>query len=188
MNDGQYIKIEKIKEKWRVNKSNLGKAGEYFVAAKLYLNGFNVYMGGIDDGIDLVARKKEKFYYIQVKTCQDIEGYDSGKFMAKVNLSSLSKFPTNETYLVLVLHFLGINSSIDNVGDHNRYEQEFIVIPTIKLYDFIGKTAGDCILYIYYSMVMENMDDNTWIVKLKHGKNELIADNFLLDSFWQIEI
>ena len=187
MNDKDYQRIEKIKNKLTVERNHLGKAGEYFVAGKLLLNGFNVYNGAIDDGIDLVARKKRKFYYIQVKTCQDIE-YDSGKFIARINLSSLSKYPQNNTFLILVLHLLGPTASLDSIGDHNRYDQEFVVIPANKLSNFFNKITGYAILHIHYSPLMDIQNNIGWIVKLLYGGKEFILDNYLIDSFWQIEI
>ncbi|MCL4386948.1 hypothetical protein M1307_00950, partial [Patescibacteria group bacterium] len=135
MSDKQLKKIEKVKEKLLVSKANLGKAGEYLVAGKLLLSGFNVYTGALDNGIDLVARKSKRFYYIQVKTCQDID-YESGKYIAKVNLSTLLKFPEKRTFLILVLHYLGFNTSLDYMGEHARYDQEFIVLPVEKLVEF----------------------------------------------------
>ena len=187
MNDKELNKIEMVKGRLTVNRANLGKAGEYLVAGKLLLNGFNVYSGAIDDGIDLVAKKRRKFYYIQVKTAQDV-GYDSGKYMAKVNLTTLSKFPQKQTFLVLVLHYLGPNASIDSMGDHNRYEQEYVVLPSEKLLEFFSKSDGHVVFYIYLSFLMDLGKDDSWIIKLKHGGREFILDEFLFDSFWQIEI
>jgi Holliday junction resolvase-like predicted endonuclease len=185
MNDKQYKRVELVKRKLKVAKINLGKAGEHFVAAKLLLNGFNIFQGAIDDGIDLVARKRKKFYFFQVKTCQDVD-YDSGKFMAKINLDTFLKFPKTQSFLVLVLHFLGANASIDSMGDPNRYEQEFIVLPSAKLDEILNKKNGNAVVYLFYSPLMQG--DNQWIVKLKYSGTEYILDDFLFDSFWQVEI
>ncbi|HWY80066.1 MAG TPA: hypothetical protein VNW29_06950 [Candidatus Sulfotelmatobacter sp.] len=187
MNSKQYDKREKVLRKLTVERANLGKAGEFLVAGKLLLNGFNVYNGAIDDGIDLVARKRRKFYYIQVKTCQDID-YDSGKFMAKINLSTLSKYPHKNTFVVLVLHFLGPTTSLDFMGDHTKYDQDYIVLPVNKLISFFQKETGDITFRIYYSILMDLPQNTHWIAKLKYNKRELILDDFMLDSFWQIEI
>ena len=188
MNDKQYRKIESVKNSPNVVRKNLGEAGEYLVAGRLLLNGFNIYKGAIDDGIDLVARKRKKFYFIQVKTCQNI-GYDSGLFMAKVNLGSLNKFPLNQTFVVLVLHFLGQSTSIDNYGDHNTYSQEYVVLPAKKLYEFFKKTDGNVVFRIFNSVLMpytaEKID---WLIKLRYSGIDYILDDYLIDSFWQIEV
>jgi hypothetical protein len=182
-----YKKIEKAKDKLTVSKDRLGKAGEYLVAGKLLLNGFNVYSGAVDDGIDLVARKSRKFYFIQVKTCQDV-GYDSGKFMASINISSFSKYPPRQTFLVLVLHYLGPTSSPDFMGDHNVYEQLFIVLPAEKIFDFFKKKNGKVVFSIQISFVGEHSANEGWIAKLRYGKKDLVLDEFLINSFWQIEV
>lgn len=168
LSDKQYNKVQKAKDVLQVNKAKLGKAGEYFVAGKLLLNGFNVFNGAIDDGIDLVAKKRKKFYYIQVKTCQDL-GYDTGKYMATINLATFSKFPEKQTFLVLVMHFLGPTSSSDFMGDHNVYEQMFVVLPAIKIKEIFGKTSGKTTFYIFNSLVAEQPTDG-WIVKLRYQK------------------
>lgn len=46
----------------------LGKAGEYAVMSELLFWEFNVSSMIVDDGIDLVASKDNKFFHIQVKT------------------------------------------------------------------------------------------------------------------------
>jgi len=187
MNNKQYDKIQKVKNRLYVKRHNLGEAGEYLVAGKLLLNGFNIYKGAIDDGIDLVARKRKKFYFIQVKTCQNI-GYDSGEFMARINLSSLSKFPENQTFLVLVLHYLGSSSSVDNMGDHNTYEQEYVVLPYVTLKDFFQKNNGTVVFRIYNSLIMPYKKDIKWLIKLRYNRTDFILDEFLFNSFWQIEV
>ncbi len=52
-----------------VNTLYLGKAGEYAVASELLFWGFNVSMMAVDQGIDLIAEKENRFFHIQVKTC-----------------------------------------------------------------------------------------------------------------------
>ena len=54
MDDEYGTEEEKI---LNLDKQYLGKAGEYLTAGKLLLNGFNIFAGAIDEGIDIVASK-----------------------------------------------------------------------------------------------------------------------------------
>lgn len=166
-------------------KSYLGQAGEYLTAGKLLLNGFNVFQSAIDDGIDIVASKDNKFYKIQVKTCQDIEGYDSGKYMANVNLSTLSLHDPKSTYVVFVIHYLNAQISLDNAGDHNTYDQNYIVLPAEKIFELIGKTEGHAVINIRSTLVSD-MNGEGYIYKAVHKGKEIILDDYLIESFKQI--
>ncbi|HRN96907.1 MAG TPA: hypothetical protein PLZ58_00450 [Candidatus Saccharibacteria bacterium] len=166
-------------------KDYLGQAGEYLTAGKLLLNGFNVFHGAIDDGIDIVASKDNRFYKIQVKTCQDIEGYDSGKFMANVNLSTLSKHDVKTTYVVFVVHYLNGQISLDNAGDHNTYDQDFIVLPAQKIFDLVGANNGHAVINIRSSLVTDDHGKD-FMYKAIHKGNVLVLDDYLIESFAQI--
>lgn len=171
---------EKKKERFfsshiHLDKANLGKAGEYLVAGKLLLSGFNVYLSGIDDGIDLIARKRNRFIYIQVKTCQDID--DDDKYTAKVNAITLNRFPPQQTFLVFVLHSLGF---LDLIGDHTSYIQDYVVVPVSNLNQAIGKMNK---AYTVRISVDRNKECS---VKAKIGKKELDLADCVLNSFWQL--
>ena len=76
------------------------------------------------------------------------------------------------------------------MGDHNRYDQEYIVLPIKVVEEFIGRTEGNVTVYIYNSLTMPSprKKDEIWIMKLRYGGKDLILDDFLFDSFWQIEV
>ncbi len=173
-----------IDEVSSVNRAKLGKGGEFIVAGKLLLNGFKVYLETIDDGVDLIASKSDNFYYFQVKTCQDVD-YDSGKFIANLNIDTFKKSPSKNTFLVLVLHYLGPNLSIDNFGNHNIYDQMVIPIPGIDVINFLEKKSGRCTLSINLSLLMDGHYDH--IVWMKSNKKTLILDDYLYNSFSQME-
>ena len=172
-------------ESINVPRAYLGKAGEYLTAGKLLLNGFNVFNGAIDDGIDIVASKDNKFYKIQVKTCQDVEGYDSGKFMAKVNLTTLSRHDINTTYVVLVVHYLNGQISVDLAGNHSFYDQDFIVLPADKIFEIVGRNSGDAVLNIRSSLVTNEFGTDFMYKLIYHGQT-IILDDYLIDSFSRI--
>lgn len=166
-----------------LDKPHLGKAGEHLTAGKLLLNGFNVYFSALDEGIDLVASKEDYFYKIQVKTCQDIEEYDSGNYAANVNLSTLSKHDPAKTYVVLVIHYLNTQISLDNAGNHNVYDQAFIVIPAAKIFELAQSTSGQKTLRIKSNLVANHGGE--WLFKLRLNKQDLILDDYL-DGFAEI--
>ena len=176
---------DEVEESINVPRANLGKAGEYLTAGKLLLNGFNVFSGAIDDGIDIVASKDNKFYKIQVKTCQDVEGYDSGKFMAKVNLATLSRHDVDTTYVVLVAHYLNGQRSVDLAGNHSFYDQDFIVLPASKIFEIAGTTTGDAVFNIRSSLVTDEFGTDFMYKLLYHGQ-AIILDDYLIDSFSRI--
>lgn len=168
-----------------VPRSYLGKAGEWLVAGKLLLNGFNVFPGAIDDGIDLLACKDDQYYKIQVKTCQDLDGYDGGSFMARVNLSTLTRHDRTATFVVLVVHYLPTTISTDFAGNHSHYDQDFIVIPVPKLLELVGQDSGEAVIRIK-SGIFEEPGEHNFLYKAQYRGNELFLDNFLIESFDQI--
>jgi hypothetical protein len=169
----------------KVHKNNLGKAGEYLAAGKLLLNGFNVFIGAVDDGIDIVASKGGIFYKIQVKTCQDLDGYDSGKFMAAVNLTTLSRHPVETTYIIIVVHYLNGQISLDYAGNHSAYNQDYIVIPAEKIFEITGKTSGKAVFNIRSSLVTDDFGREFMYRLYYHGRS-MDLDGYLFDSFLQI--
>lgn len=179
-------KIEKVKNKLYVGKSLLGKAGEYLVAGRLLLNGFKVYTETVDDGMDLIAKKKNKFYFFQVKTCQDTN-YDSGHFQARINFDTFSKFPKKRSFIVFVLHYLGPNASLDNMGDHNTYDQMYIPIPSTDFCSFFPiDNCGYTNVRLELSLVMDGQHD--FIVRMKIKNRTIPLDKYLIGGFWQVEI
>ena len=182
MDDEYGTEEEKI---LNLDKQYLGKAGEYLTAGKLLLNGFNIFAGAIDEGIDIVASKNGKFYKLQVKTCQDIEGYDSGKFVLSINLTTLSRHDPKTTYVVLVVHYLNGQTSLDNAGNHNTYNQDFIVVPVSKIFKIAYLKKGHITMQIKSTVVVGTDSDN-WLYKLVYKKRELILDDYLIESFSKI--
>jgi hypothetical protein len=151
------------------------------------LNGFNVFKGAIDDGIDLIAIKDNGVYKIQVKTCQDLGGYDTGRFKISVNLSTLTSHDPSNTFIVIVVHYLNQQISLDNAGNHNVYDQAFIILPSQKLFDFIGRRSGKVTVAVWCSLPYPNIwEDEGWIFKLRFGGRDLIADEYVFHSFEQI--
>lgn len=99
-----------------------GAAGEHAVLSELLFWGFNASIMTVDDGVDVVASKENKFVHIQVKTANKSEstgGYiftvSKERFEVKHNLSSMyyvfvvrctdGKRPINE-FIILSSHVI----------------------------------------------------------------------------------
>lgn len=76
----------------------MGAAGEMAVCSELLFREYNVSRMSVDDGIDIVAMKNNKTYYIQVKTVQiKTEG-----FGVQIRLNSYNRYNSNDCYYVIV--------------------------------------------------------------------------------------
>jgi hypothetical protein len=80
--------------------SFMGKAGEYAVMSELLFWEYNVSQMTVDDGIDLVASKHNKFFFIQVKTATRQE---NGRYLFTIAKSSFSKYQGQNVYYTFVL-------------------------------------------------------------------------------------
>ena len=100
----------------------VGKGGEYLVAGRLILHGYNASMMGVDEGIDIVAVKNGKMYGIQVKTSnKSATGY-----VADINVNAFNRTDSGNMFYVFVL-----------LGEPERY----IILPFHTIDGLIN--AGD---------------------------------------------
>lgn len=58
----------------KVSTSFTGSAGEFAVLSELLFRGYNASKMTVDDGIDVVASRDEKYFHIQVKTANAVDG------------------------------------------------------------------------------------------------------------------
>ena len=63
-----------------VNTQYTGRAGEHAVLSELLFWGFNVSLMAVDDGIDIVASKDNRYFHIQVKTATESEVNGNASF------------------------------------------------------------------------------------------------------------
>lgn len=71
----------------------IGKAGEYYVASRLILLGFNASILPVEEGVDVIAVKGGKTFYFQVKTCLSpkiSKKVEKNKYQFKLNFKQLS--------------------------------------------------------------------------------------------------
>ncbi len=80
------------------NTAYVGSAGEMAVCSELLFREYNVSRMSVDDGVDIVAIKNNKTYYIQVKTVQ----VRNASFGVKINEKSFLKYDSNECYYIVV--------------------------------------------------------------------------------------
>ena len=105
-------------------KAFLGKAGEYAVMSELLFWEFNASIMTVDDGIDIVASKNNKFFYIQVKAATR---QDNGKYIFTINKDSFKRYNTANVFYVFVLR--------ENI------QNDYIIIPSMQINYFIGTGA-----------------------------------------------
>lgn len=103
-----------------------GKAGEYAVLSELLFREFNASLMSVDQGIDIVASKNEKFYHIQVKTAN----YRNGVFHAAIGKGQFDRFNSINTFYIFVLRYSQKTKKV--VSD-------FIVMRALDIEKFIEK-------------------------------------------------
>ena len=81
------------------NSLYVGSAGEMAVCSELLFRGYNVSRMMVDEGVDVVAIRHERTYYIQVKTVT----LKSTGFAIKIKEKSFSKYCNNNCYYIVVI-------------------------------------------------------------------------------------
>lgn len=95
------------------DKAFTGKAGEFAVMSELLFWGFNASVMTVDDGIDVVASKDNKYFHVQVKTASEQDG---GRFSFIIKYSSFKEHDSATMFYVFVLR--------------RGLRNEFIIIPS----------------------------------------------------------
>ena len=93
-----------------------GKAGEFAVMSELLFWGFNASAMTVDNGIDVVASKNNKYFHIQVKTAAEQEG---GRFSFSIKNNSFQTHHSSSMYYVFVLR--------------RKLHNEYVIIPSSYL-------------------------------------------------------
>lgn len=84
----------------QTDKAFTGKAGEYAVMSELLFWEFNASVMAVDDGIDVVASKDNKYFHVQVKTAAEQDG---GRFTFTIKHSSFKEHDSATMFYVFVL-------------------------------------------------------------------------------------
>lgn len=104
-------------------RSYIGSAGEMAVCSELLFRGYNISRMAVDDGVDIVAIKNSKTFYIQVKTTH----VTSTNFSAPpIRKKSFEKYNGNDCYYIVVARTstkngLPINQFIVLSAQHIEY-------------------------------------------------------------------
>lgn len=121
------VKIEKTApviaqiEPPQTDKAFTGKAGEFAVMSELLFWGYNASVMSVDDGIDVVASKDNKYFHIQVKTASEQDG---GRFAFSIKQTSFKEHHSSSMFYVFVLR--------RGLGN------EFVIIPSSYLQALIS--------------------------------------------------
>lgn len=78
----------------------IGKAGEYAVAAELLFRGYNATILPVDDGIDVVATRENRYFHIQVKTANETE---AGYFNFTIKKRAFTTNNISQTFYIFVM-------------------------------------------------------------------------------------
>jgi hypothetical protein len=97
-----------------------GKAGESAVISELMFYGYNASAMMVDDGIDVIAGKNNKFFYIQVKTSNPS---DSGNFGFTIKKSSFTAKDSFQTFYIFVIRD----------KDDCRYFNDYLILPSSQV-------------------------------------------------------
>lgn len=97
-----------------------GKAGESAVISELLFYGFNASAMAVDDGIDVVASKDNKYFHIQVKTSNSIENSGFGFTIKKGSFVAKDSF---QTFYIFVIR----------ERDEHRYFNDYLILPSSQV-------------------------------------------------------
>lgn len=105
----------------KTEKSFLGCAGEHAVMSELLFWGYNASTMAVDDGIDIVASKDGKFFYIQVKTASCQAG---DKYQFTIPQASFKRYDTYNVFYVFVMR--------------KNQNNDYIILPVGSINHFIN--------------------------------------------------
>ncbi len=114
------VVTSKATEAPSVSSQYTGKAGESAVISELLFYGFNASAMAVDDGIDVVASKDNKYFHIQVKTANKS---DQGGFLFTIKKSSFTAKDSFQTFYVFVMRELG----------EHRYFNDYLILPSSQI-------------------------------------------------------
>ncbi|MDB6076155.1 MAG: hypothetical protein JWO89_3795 [Verrucomicrobiaceae bacterium] len=111
----------------KASTSFLGKAGEYALFSELLFRGFNASIMTVDDGVDIIASKSHRFFYLQVKTSSD----NSSTFGFTIKKSAFEQHLNGTTFYVLVVR--------RTLAD--RHLCDFVILPSSQIGQMILRGA-----------------------------------------------
>ena len=83
-----------------VSNAFVGCAGEYAVMSELLFWGHNVSLMSVDDGIDIVTHKENRYFHVQVKTATS---QNNGRFSFSIKRHIFEAHDKSDTFYVFVM-------------------------------------------------------------------------------------
>lgn len=146
-----------------VNSLFTGKAGEHAVMSELLFWGFNASLMSVDDGVDIVASKNNRYFHIQVKTAT-LDA--NNRYGFSIKQQSFNTHDAGSTYYIFVLR--------------SKSGNQYMVLPSsdIRNQKNLGVINGDLSLSIGISYDSES---KKWKLNKRH------EINIYLNNFQQIK-
>ena len=128
------------------NTSFIGKAGECAVMSELLFRGYNANLMMVDDGVDIVASRKNLYYFIQVKSTTI---KDNGKVYSNIKTDRFEAFINAQIRYIIVVRckMFGIDTNLYFVFNNQNIDQ-----------------------FIYKKVV--HMNENTISIKIRIDQND----------------
>lgn len=102
-----------------------GKAGEFAVMSELLFHEFNVSAMTVDDGIDVVASKNNKYFHIQVKTSNINQ---KGGFSFQIKNERFRIKGDRDTIYIFVMREVG----------KTRHHNDYLIIHSNQIRNYIA--------------------------------------------------
>lgn len=109
-----------------VSSGYTGKAGEHSVLSELLFRGYNASIMSVDEGIDIVASKLNKYFHIQVKTAN---GSDEKPYSASIRREAFQH--STETFYIIVLRR----------PQKRRFINDYVVFSSSEIRRFIAQNV-----------------------------------------------
>lgn len=109
----------------QVTNGFLGKAGEHAVMSELLFWGFNASLMAVDEGIDVVASKDNRYFHIQVKTASPSA---SGNYSFSIRAESFETNDSAQTFYIFVMRKKASNDYAVIPSSHLRNQKSLGVI------------------------------------------------------------
>lgn len=102
-----------------------GKAGEYAVFSELLFRGYDASMMTVDDGVDVIALKDNRFFFLQIKTSKDT----NGMFVYNIKKSAFDANLNGGTFYILAARRI----------IQQRHLCDYVILPSSYLNHLISK-------------------------------------------------
>ena len=113
-----------VPETSELSTNYVGKAGEHAVMSELLFWGFNVSLMAVDEGIDVIATKDNKYFHIQVKTTGKPDQNGNFRF-SNIEREKFERNNAAHTFYILVMR--------------NGAATNFLVLPSSEIGRLISR-------------------------------------------------